>query len=116
MLVSREVGNDVETFLLTEDTFKDWICEIECVATELPRYKEAFSRANIANEFCKSILIKVNDYNRSRFESENRLDEVGVNRSGTTYHTYFITLTLSGKSFLIFLNICCNHTGRTRGH
>ena len=43
MLVGREVGKDVETFLLAEDALEDWVSKVESVATELLRDIEPLS-------------------------------------------------------------------------
>ena len=73
--MGREVGNDVETFLLAEDALKDRVSKIEGVATELLRNIEPLGRAHITNEFCQSVLVEVNDNDRLWLETKYGLDE-----------------------------------------
>lgn len=53
VLVSREVGNDVETLLLAENALEDRVSKVKGVATEPVRHEESFGRTNVTNEFCK---------------------------------------------------------------
>ena len=40
MLMGREVGYNIEAFFFAEDTFEDWVCKVERIATELIRNEE----------------------------------------------------------------------------
>lgn len=42
MLMSREICDNVKTFLITENAFKNWICKVQCIAAELCRNVKSF--------------------------------------------------------------------------
>ena len=116
VLVGREIGNDVEASLLAEDTLEDRVCKVERITAELLWYIKTFGRANVTDEFCESVLVEVNDNDRSRLEVKNSLDEAGANRACTTDYTYFLTFDLCGKCLLVCLYIRCKHADGTIGY
>ena len=55
----REVRYNVEALLLTENALKDWVSEVQRVATEFIWYIKAIGWTNIAYQFSKPVFVEV---------------------------------------------------------
>ena len=78
VLVSGEIGYNIETFLLAKDTLEDRICKIEGITAKLLWHIESFSRTHITNQLSQSVLVEVNDNDTFWFKAQHRLYEAGT--------------------------------------
>ena len=75
MLMSRKISDNVKAFLLTENTFEDWICKIKRIATKLIWNIKPFCASYITNQFSQSVLVQVNNDYAFWFKTQNCFDE-----------------------------------------
>ena len=116
MLVSREISHDVKTLLFTEDTLKDGICKVQCIAAELIRHIQPLGRAHITYQLSQPVLVQIHHNNRSRLKPQHRLDETGTNTSRSTNHTNLLALYLLRQFLRIRLDIILKHALRSKSH
>ena len=86
--MGREVGNDIKALLITEDTLEDWIGKVEGVSAELLRHVHSVNRTEVAREFGKPILVKVDHNELGRSESTDSTNVAGTNGTCSTNDAY----------------------------
>ncbi len=113
--MSGEVGHDVETFFLAEDTLEDRVGKVECVTAELIGNIESLGGAHITHQLGKAVLVEVNDHHTLGLETQYGLDEAGADTSGTSNHSHFLALYFLGQFLLVRLDVWSEHARRVEG-
>lgn len=110
MLMGGEVGKDVKTLILTEDTLEDGVSKVESIGTVVVRDVETAGGPDVARELCQAVLTQVNNDELRWSERQQCLDILATNGTCTAHHAHLLALDLAREQFLVRLNVSRKHT------